>query len=245
MFSDYVLSPLILQWLIWPVVRPIFWFFGKFQVRGLENLKNLQRGVIFASNHTGELDAILIPAALPFFSKFRPFFYTSREQSFYKTSGWRQVFYGGFLFKLLGAYPLLPGKQNYELSLATHIRLAKLKQSIIIFPEGKAGHGELMSEGKGGVSYIAYSTNKPIVPIAIYGTYDLRKKEFYGKKKQLIVSFGKPMYPTELFSGKTPVIDEKQNDFKNASQLVMNKIKSMYEEIALEQKVKTNVPATV
>ncbi len=241
MFSDYVLSPLILQWLIWPVVRPAFWFFGRFQVRGLENLKNLPPGVIFASNHTGELDAILIPAALPFFSRFRPFFYTSREQSFYKTSGWRQAFYGGSLFKLLGAYPILPGKHNYELSLATHIRIAKLKQSIIIFPEGKAGHKEIMNEGKGGVAYIAHATNKPIVPIAIYGTYDLRKKEFYGRKKQLVLSFGAPIYSQELFSGKTPVLSEEQNDFKKASQSVMDKIKGMYDAISLEYKQKNSL----
>lgn len=241
MFSDYALSPLILQWLIWPVVRPLFWFFGRFQVHGLDNLKNLPSGAIFASNHTGELDAILIPAALPFFSKFRPFFYTSREQSFYKTSGWRQLFYGGFLFKLLGAYPLLPGKQNYELSLATHIRLAKLNRSVIIFPEGKAGHGEIMGEGKGGVAYIAHAANKPIIPIAIYGTYDLQKKEFYGKKKQLIIVFGKPLYGKELFAGKTPVISDDQNDFKNASQIVMNKIKGMYDKISLEYKKENGV----
>src|SRR3990167_11455141 len=92
--------PLILQTAIWPIMRPLFWFFLHLKIIGCENLRSLPKGVIFASNHTSELDAILIPASLPFLSRFMPMFYVSRPREFYKNSGWRQLFYGGLFFKL-------------------------------------------------------------------------------------------------------------------------------------------------
>lgn len=105
-------SPFFLQTAVWPIVRPLFWFFLRLRVSKLENpadvantydrkyLLNNKNGVIFAVNHSSELDPILAPASLPFLSPLMPFFYTSREQAFYKTSGWRQFFYGGLFFKL-------------------------------------------------------------------------------------------------------------------------------------------------
>ncbi|HEY4508626.1 MAG TPA: hypothetical protein VJJ55_03145, partial [Candidatus Paceibacterota bacterium] len=146
MNSFYLYSPLVLQTALWPIVRPLFWFFLRLKVRGLENVLPYinctrsrdicvgggkqraedcekqcgKRGVIFAANHSSELDPILVPASLPFLSPLMPFFYTSREQSFYKMSGWRQFFYGGFLFKLWGSHPLRSGTGNYEESLTTH-----------------------------------------------------------------------------------------------------------------------------
>jgi 1-acyl-sn-glycerol-3-phosphate acyltransferase len=135
----YLISPLILQTCLWPFTRFIFWFFGRWEIKGLENLQGLEHknGLIFAANHSSELDCILIPASLPFLSNLMPMFYTSREREFYKTSGWRQIFYGGFFFKIWGANPLNSGKKNYELSLINHIEILKCGKSICIFPEGK------------------------------------------------------------------------------------------------------------
>src|SRR3989344_3817444 len=88
-------SPWILQHSIWPIVRPLFLLFIHLDIRGAEHLTALDpksRGVIFAVSHSSELDSILVPAALPFLSPFLPMFYTSREWTFYKTSGWRRYF---------------------------------------------------------------------------------------------------------------------------------------------------------
>lgn len=227
MFILRVTSPLVLQWILWPITRPLFRFFGNLTIQGTEHVESAPSGAIFASNHTSELDALIIPTALPFFSRFRPFFYTSRERAFYSGTGWRKWFYGGMLFKLLGAYPLLPGAHDYARSLKTHIMLSKKKQSIIIFPEGHVGHNHTLQEGRGGVSFIAHAAQVPIIPVAISGTYDLTAKEFFTRKRTFQISFGKPLYPHNLFQHKNPTIEKDRNDFKAAAQIVIEHIQKL------------------
>ncbi len=235
MFILRVVPPLILQWMLWPITRPLFLFFGNLSIQGREHLDTAPSGAIFASNHTSELDAIIIPTALPFFSRFRPFFYTSREQKFYSRTGWRQWFYGGTLFTLLGAYPILQGARDYARSLQTHITLSKKRQSVIIFPEGHVGHNHILQEGRGGVSFIAYAAQVPIIPIAISGTYDLTAKEFFTRKRIFRISFGKPLYPQDLFPNQQPKIKNDHNDFKAASQIIIKHIQE------LDSKLQKNV----
>jgi 1-acyl-sn-glycerol-3-phosphate acyltransferase len=224
----YALSPLILQWFLWPLVRPLFWYYGNYTVHGLSNLKGLKRGAIFASNHTSELDAIFIPAALPFFHRLRPFFYTSRERAFYQNTGWRQPFYGGALFNALGAYAVEPGKHDYEKSLATHIRLAKDGMSIIVFPEGHVCHDGAFCEGKGGVAYLAHRAGVPVIPLSIKGSYGITMKDFFSKKREFTISIGKPLSVAELFPQGEPVVSEERNDFKAGAKIVMDRITELY-----------------
>jgi 1-acyl-sn-glycerol-3-phosphate acyltransferase len=226
----YALSPLILQWFLWPIVRPLFRYYGRYEVRGIENLRNVPRGALFASNHTSELDAIFIPAALPFFHRLRPFFYTSRERAFYKESRWRQHFYGGFLFNALGAYSIEPGKHDYEKSLSTHIRLAREGMSVIIFPEGRVGHNEVMGEGKGGVAYLSHCTGKPIIPVGIVGTYDITSRDFFSKKRRFVVNIGTPLSEKDIFPGGAPVVNETRDDYKAGAKIVMEKIAALYQQ---------------
>ncbi|TSC67750.1 MAG: 1-acyl-sn-glycerol-3-phosphate acyltransferase [Parcubacteria group bacterium Gr01-1014_73] len=224
----YYLSPLVLQTLIWVPTRLFFLFFGHLKVCGLENLKELKRddkGVIFAVNHSGELDAVIVPAALPFLSRLMPMFYTSRERSFYKNCGWRQIFYGGLLFKLWGAHPVKIGLMNYELSLQTHVEIINHGNTVLIFPEGSTTKDGSLKKGKGGVTYLAHQTGAPIVPIYIKGVFKLNTKEWFSRRRQVSITFGKPIALEELFPMNKPVIlDASRDDFLNAAQIVMAKI---------------------
>ncbi len=220
--SFFRVSPLILQTAIWPIVRPLFWFFLRLEIHGLDNLllyTNYKRprdicvgdskqrtedcgkcGVIFAVNHSSELDPILVPASLPFLSPLMPFFYTSREQSFYKTSSWRQFFYGGFLFTLWGSHSLHSGTRNYEESLATHIRLLEDGKSVCIFPEGrKTKDGSVGAIAHGGVAYLSFRTHAPVIPVRIKGVFQLTAREFLLRRRSVSVVFGQPLSPADLF----------------------------------------------
>lgn len=212
----FYLSPFILQTAVWPIVRPIFRFFLHLKIVGLENLKRAENtydrkyfldgkkqkgdGVIFAVNHSSELDPILVPASLPFFSPLMPMFYTSREQAFYKTSGWRQFFYGGFFFKLWGSHAVLTGKKNYEESLKTHIRILEDGKSVCIFPEGrKTLDGTVGREAHGGVAYLAYRTGASVVPVRIKGVFNMTLIQFLLRNRTVEVIFGNQFSPAELF----------------------------------------------
>ena len=224
MNNFFLTSPLILQTLIWPGTRFLLWFFGRLEVRGLENLKMLDgRGTIFAANHTSELDPILIPASLPFLSRFMPMFYTSREPLFYTASGWRNFFYGGFLFEVWGSHPVFPGLRNYDLSLKNHLALLSAGKSVCIFPEGRRTRDGVLQKGKGGVAYLAHATDAPIVPVAITGVFKITPWQFFTGRRKIGVVFGAPLRRTDLFpisTGNPPSVTE----CEAAAQIVMSKI---------------------
>ena len=106
-------------------VRFLFKIFAGLKVEGSENLKKINKndGVIFAANHASELDPVILSAIMNPFSRLSPLSYVARDKSFYTTSGWRSPFYGGALFKSVGAHPIIPGQKNYEVALAHHIKI--------------------------------------------------------------------------------------------------------------------------
>jgi 1-acyl-sn-glycerol-3-phosphate acyltransferase len=194
----YRLYPFVLQNLIWVPTRLIFKFFLRWEVTGLDNVIKLLPGVIFASNHSSELDPFFVPAALPFLSRHSPVFYTSREKDFYRNSGWRQAFYGGLFFKLWGAYPVTVGLRDFEKSLADHLVILKNGGSLNIFPEGRKTRDGSIGPAKGGVAYLAAITGRPVVPVLISGVFRLTGKEFWFRRRRVVVRFGKPIWPDTI-----------------------------------------------
>ncbi len=239
MHRFFLYSPLILQTAIWPIVRPLFLFFLHLKIHGLENLRLAntygrkyllkKRGVIFAVNHSSELDAVLVPASLPFLSHLMPMFYTSREQQFYKKSGWRQMLYGGLLFTLWGSHALHSGKRDYERSLQTHITILEKGRSVCIFPDGKRlPESEICSIAHGGIGYLAWKTGAPIVPVRISGAYHTTPADFFLRKRSVSVSFGLPLSRVDLFGENetAPTPDA----CKEAAQQVLRVIKNLNQE---------------
>jgi 1-acyl-sn-glycerol-3-phosphate acyltransferase len=223
----FYLSPLILQTAIWPIVRPLFRFFLRLGIKGTANLQRITytQGTVFAVNHSSELDAILVPSSLPFFSPLMPMFYTSREQAFYKTSGWRQFFYGGFLFKLWGSHPVRSGKQNYEESLKTHIEILSNGKSVCIFPEGrKTKDGDIGREARGGVAYLAYRTGAPVMPVRIKAVFKMTFREFLFRKRAVEVIFGTPLFTAALFPKTAP---PSLDEIKSAAHRILGAIQQL------------------
>lgn len=233
-------SPFLLQSFIWPVTKVVFGFFLHIKISGLENLKHLDKGVIFVSNHSSELDPIIVPACLPFLSRLMPMFYVARPAKFYVKSGWRKIFYGGFLFKLWGAYPAIEGKHDYGLSLKSHLKILRHKKSILIFPEGhKTRTGEIMiEEVRGGASYLSEATGFPIVPILICGLYDMTCREFFLRKREVKVIFGGSITAREIFSPAF-VSSADSNQYKSSMKNVMRIVKNLDGSIDSRQSVPT------
>ena len=193
----YFISPLILQKIIWVPTRVILMYFGHLEIRGMENLSAINGNAIFACNHTSETDPLMIPASLSFFSRFSPIFYTSRENKFYKNSGWRKHFYGGYLFKAWGSYPVNVGLRDYEKSLLRHIRILNDGGNLCFFPEGKITPDGNIQTAKGGLAFLAYKTKKPIVPVKLCGAYDMSFADFVLRRRKMSITFGKPLYVRE------------------------------------------------
>jgi 1-acyl-sn-glycerol-3-phosphate acyltransferase len=211
-----------LQKLIWVPTRILLRACGRIDIRGLEHLEGLSTNAIFALNHSSELDVFLLPGSLPFWSRFSPIFYTSREQAFYKRAGWRQRFYGGAFFKAWGAYPVRVGLNDYGSSLADHIRILRDGGSVCIFPEGRTTRDGTIGEGKGGVAHLSYATKLPIIPVRLGGTFRIRPARFFLGHQRLSISFGAPIYDAAR-ADRIPSYDV----FKSYAALVMDRIREL------------------
>jgi 1-acyl-sn-glycerol-3-phosphate acyltransferase len=205
--------------MIWIPTNIILHIFGRFEIYGLENLKEAKKPVIFACNHSSELDPVPLPAALPFWSRFSPIFYASREKAFYDTSGWRQLFYGGFLFRAWGAYPVYVGLKNYEKSLKHQTDIMRDGGCICVYPEGGATPDGTIQPAKGGVAYLAHATGATIVPVRISGTFHLTWKAFFLRRTNISVRFGKPLPPLSVRNADLSI-----DEFKKYANYVMSEV---------------------
>lgn len=197
------IAPLILQTIIWIPTRIILKIFGSFKVVGLENFKNIDtsRGVIFASNHSSALDPILLPAGLPFLSRFMPMFYTSRERTFYHTNRWwEDILYSTKWFRAWGAHQVYVGQNNFDIALRKHIEILKHGKSVLIFPEGGTTKDGGLRPFKAGVIHLSIRTGAPIIPLVMKGTFKISFKKFFTRQHKLSLVFGIPIYPRDLIS---------------------------------------------
>lgn len=224
--NSLLYTPLILQTAIWPVTRPLLRLFVHLDIRNSSNLTPLSPGVIFVSNHSSEWDPIIVPASLPFLSRFMPMFYVARPRAFYKRSSWRKYFYGGWLFRIWGAHPVASGSKDYAISLCQHMSILRRGKSVLIFPEGRRTlNGNIMlDEARGGAAYLAEQTGCPVVPIHIGGIFNMSFTDFFRRRRSVVVNFGRPIYSAELFASASAAVD---NPYKAAMKNVMQGIARM------------------
>ncbi len=223
----FLISPLILQTFIWPGTRLLLKVFGHFEVHGLEHLTpvSTKKGAIFASNHTSELDAILLPAGLPFLSRFMPIFYTSREKKFYDTSGILQLIYGGFIFQLWGAHRVMTGKKDYEKSLVNHVKIVEAGKSVFVFPEGGVTPDGTIQTARGGVGYLAERTGAPVIPVGISGAHKMKFSDFFLRRRHIKITFGPSITVTELHENVARSVEPGGNVYKEEAEYIMGKVR--------------------
>lgn len=218
----YVAFPFILQLLAWVPTRLLLNTFCRFEVRGKEHLKGLKQA-IFALNHSNELDPIIITAALNPLGRFAPLFYVASPAKDFKSMGfgWRRHLYGGLFFEAWGAYAIWQGLKNYAKALEQHTAILKDGQTLVIFPEGRRTRDGTLQEGHGGVTFLNHASNVPIVPVALSGTFGLSPRRFLTRKNTVVLTFGKPMSGSDLFSCEgAPEVE----DFKKGAACVMKAI---------------------
>jgi long-chain acyl-CoA synthetase len=182
-------------------LKSIFKFFFRLKFEGLQNLPD-KGSYIITPNHTSYIDGFAIVAALPF----RLFW------NLYSI-GWQAYFTGplGLFARLAHVIPI--DRETYlqkALQMAAYV-LRKGK-SLLVFPEGGRSYdGELM-EFKKGVGILALELNLPVVPTYIKGSFDvLPRGKKWLKFHEVTITFGKPVYPSDLnLFKKTDAIDNYQ-----------------------------------
>lgn len=192
--KKYYLTANIIQRTAWLPLRLIFRLFTGLEVRGLDRLKKLNTNFIVASNHINELDPLIIVACLPFWSKKLPLIFVSREKAFYSTLGWQKHLYGGFFFKLMGAFQAYTGLNNYKKALVHHLEALTEAKNVCIFPLGRRHTDGDLHQAKGGVVFLSVKTGLPVLPVRISGIGAMSAKDFFYRKRRMQVTFGEPLY---------------------------------------------------
>ncbi len=225
----------ILQTLVWVPTRLVFILLTRIKVKGRTHLKRLHGPVIFASNHPSEVDPILLPMALNPFSPFFPIFYVARKTGEYRDLNFiKRIIYGGWFFKIWGAYPTHRGKKDYEHSLQEHIKLLRDGKNVQIFLDGHlTPETVLFSEHPhGGTSYLSWRTNVRVVPMAIKGTHKTSPLQFFTGRRRYAVAFGKPLTPKELFDEDAGTDTEPTvREFQSATKKVIDRVRELHRDL--------------
>jgi 1-acyl-sn-glycerol-3-phosphate acyltransferase len=151
-------------------------------VRGTENLPPKDfgnTGVCFVCNHSGIADILLL-----FITADRPFGFIAKKEILF-------VPFINLWLVLLGG--LFMDRNNPRKSLAalkSGIQKIKKGLSIAIFPEGTRSRGRGLLPFKSGSFQLALESGADIVPVALYGSYELFEKTRWIIPTQLHVSFG-------------------------------------------------------
>lgn len=220
-------TAVIIQFIVCVLAKPSFLLFIRLKTQGLENLKPLDRKVVFAFNHTHELDPVLARVGLPIFSKFTPMFYVSRPRDYHLSNPniafWKRALYGGTFFKLMGSFPAYKGSCSYEVSLRNHIDILNRKGSLCIFPEGRMVKDGSFVRARGGVAFLSHKTNTPVVPVFLNGHTFMTLKDMILRKRCVTFIVGEPLYPKDLFKKAEPDVD----DFQEAAEKILKNIRSL------------------
>lgn len=151
-----------MYWTARLILLPFFLVYFRLERIGREHVPT-DGPIIFASNHRSFLDPFIIGAMTK-----RPLFYVAKMELFQKPlQGW--------FLNSLGAIPVMRDQSDQEL-LKTVRALLERGDSLVIFPEGTRIRPGSLGRPRRGVGRFALETGVPIVPIALIGTEDIRKK---------------------------------------------------------------------
>lgn len=183
------------------LVRPFFHLIYHPVYKCAENIPT-EGAYILASNHREAADPINIGIGL------------KREVHFMaKAELFENKFLGWFLHRLY-AFPVERGSSAAKGAIQHFEKVVEDGNLMGIFIEGtRSKTGEFLPP-KNGVSLIAYDTKTPVIPVCI---------TIIGKRR--VIHFGKPLSLSDMGFDKGGA-----REFRNASRIIMDKIKALREE---------------
>jgi long-chain acyl-CoA synthetase len=186
-----------------PLVLPLARLFAWIRVEGLENLRDLEGPVIFASNHQSHFDVPSIYWAMPSRWRYRvapamakeffdAHFHPARYKPFQRFTNGLNYFLAVLVFN---CFPLPQREAGARESLRYGADLAADGYSILIFPEGKrTDKGELLPF-QPGVGMLASRLRLPVVPVRLEGLERvLHKDAKFPTPGRAQVKFGPAMH---------------------------------------------------
>jgi 1-acyl-sn-glycerol-3-phosphate acyltransferase len=159
------------------------------KVEGREWVRELERPVIFAANHSSHADTSLILHALSDRARERTVVAAAADYWF------KRPLLGNIVSLFLNTFPF-SRTGGAQAQLHSSSQLLKSGWNLVLFPEGSRSPDGRIQEFKPGVGHLANETGTPVVPMHIRGAFRVMPK---GQKLPLPgpvrVRIGKPMAP--------------------------------------------------
>lgn len=187
------------------LILPLTWAFAWLHVSGLENLRNLDGPVIFASNHQSHFDGPAILAALPAKWRYRlapavakeffdAHFHPQRHKAAQRFTSGLNYYLGLLVFNI---FPLPQRETGAREALRYAGGLVADGYSILIFPEGKRTDKGEIARFQPGVGMLATRLGIPVVPVRLTGLDRVLHKEArFPTPGRVHVRFGAPLRPS-------------------------------------------------
>jgi len=178
-----------IRYLIQQGLEPVTEVMAHPKVEGREWVKELDRPVIFAANHSSHSDTALILHALTDEARDRTVIAAAADYWY------KRPLMGNIVSLFLNTFPFsrTGGAQGQLHASST---LLKSGWNLVLFPEGSRSPDGTIREFKPGVGHLANETRTPVVPVHIRGSQRIMPK---GQKVPLPaparVRIGKPMAP--------------------------------------------------
>ena len=159
------------------------------KVEGREWVRELERPVIFAANHSSHADTSLILHSLTDTARDRTVVAAAADYWF------KHPLLGNIVSLFLNTFPF-SRTGGAQAQLHSSSQLLKSGWNLVLFPEGHRSPDGRIQEFKPGVGHLAKETGTPVVPMHIRGAHDIMPR---GQKLPLPaparVRIGKPMSP--------------------------------------------------
>ncbi|MCM8777584.1 MAG: 1-acyl-sn-glycerol-3-phosphate acyltransferase [Candidatus Omnitrophica bacterium] len=134
----------------------LFKLFFCLEVKGKENIKDIGKSCIIASNHQSYLDPLILGIVFP-----RKLRYFSKRDMF-------SIPILSFLIRHLGAIPIDRDEMS-SMTMRQGIKIIREGNWLVIFPEGTRSRTMELLEPKEGIGFLHYKTGAPVIPVYISG----------------------------------------------------------------------------
>lgn len=172
-------------------------------VNGIENLKNINKPVIFISNHTSYLDVPNILMCLPY--EIRNNIAAAAYKEYFdvpKHDYLKRLLYGFYYYhaSLFTNIYLFPRVRGFKKSLEYTGELLDKNWNILFFPEGKHSPDGTLQPFQTGIGWLIKEMRVPIIPIKLEGIDnvlpgDVGDKLVLPKHGNVTITFGKQLHP--------------------------------------------------
>src|SRR5947209_584849 len=165
-------------WLARAFLQPFFHIYFRMSRIGREHIPT-EGPVILAANHRSFLDPFVIATMVR-----RPMYYVAKKELFLRP--WQ-----AWILNALGAFPVDRGEGDEQMIDTARAILAR-GDVVLIFPEGTRIRPGALGKPKRGVGRLALETGAPVVPVAVIGTEDVRKK-WRIRPRKVRIRAGRPL----------------------------------------------------